>query len=68
MGTDVKTHRGIYYFPTWLAATLYAQSINAPTDRILSFQRGWAIQWHRMGPYVGPENLTHEHCRWACTV
>lgn len=62
----VTSFRGIFYFPTSEAARAYAVTIGAPTDRILQFVRGWAIQFHTSGPYVGPDVLTHAGCRF-CT-
>ncbi len=65
---DVVTHKGIFYFPTWQDAKVYAVSIFAPTDRILSFDKGWAIQWHKSGPYVGPDAMEHgvtTRCAWC---
>ena len=54
-----------YYFPTRDAAIVFAQSIHAPTDRIIEYGRGFAIQWHKSGPYVGPADMTHRGCAWC---
>lgn len=50
-----KTYHGDYYFPTFEAARTYARKHNFPTDRIISYTRGWAIQLKVSGPYVGPD-------------
>ena len=50
----MKTHKGIYYFPTFPAARAYASLNGWPTNRINRFERGWAIQIRISGPYVGP--------------
>lgn len=46
--------RGVYYFETYPLARAYAQRVGAPTDRIIAYELGWAIQLHKSGPYVGP--------------
>lgn len=50
----MKTSKGIYYFPTYLEARRYALANGYPTDRIISYGKGWAIQLFVSGPYVGP--------------
>lgn len=47
-------HKGIYYWPSFEAAREYAIERGHPTDRIISYQLGWAIQLRVSGPYVGP--------------
>jgi hypothetical protein len=51
----MKTYKGDYYFPTYQAARAYALAHRYPTDRIISYGRGWAIQLYVSGPYVGPD-------------
>jgi hypothetical protein len=51
---QMNTYRGVYYFPTFEAARDYAIANNWPVARIISYQRGWAIQIRISGPYVGP--------------
>lgn len=53
-GNDMKLHKGIFYFPTWREAHDYATRHGHPTDRIIYYARGWAIQLRISGPYVGP--------------
>ena len=62
---DQTERKGVYYFPTRDAAIVFARSINAPTDRIIAYQRGYAIQWHKSGAYVGSDSLTHSGCAWC---
>lgn len=50
----MKMYKGIYYFETWQAARDYAIVYRHPTDRIIEYERGWAIQLRVSGPYVGP--------------
>lgn len=47
-------HKGVYYWPSFEAARDYAVERSLPTDRIISYQLGWAIQLRISGPYVGP--------------
>ena len=49
----MTTWKGIYYFPTFSAARAYAVGHNHPTDRIIAYKLGWAIQLRVSGPYVG---------------
>jgi len=51
-----KTSKGIFYFPTFQAARKHAQDNGHPTNRIIEYQKGWAIQLRVSGPYVGLEN------------
>lgn len=46
-----RTIRGITYWPTFEAARAYANAHGLPTDRIIAYQRGYAIQRERSGPY-----------------
>jgi len=50
-----KIYKGIYYFADYLDAATYAVANHYPTDRIISYTRGWAIQLRVSGPYVGPD-------------
>lgn len=50
-----RTHKGIFYFPTHRSAHAYAAEHDAPaSNRIIQYGRGYAIQLHVSGPYVGP--------------
>jgi hypothetical protein len=40
------------YFPTFAAARAHAIACGYPTDRIIEYGRGWAIQLRVSGPYV----------------
>jgi hypothetical protein len=60
----MTTHRGIYYFPSFSDAFRYAQQVGAPTDRIIAYERGYAIQLHVSGPYVGAQSSCLG-CRWC---
>ena len=53
-----KTFKGVFYFSGYTAAKDYAQNHSFPTDRIISFGRGAAIQLRVSGPYVGPKTGT----------
>ncbi len=51
------TRKGIYYFPSYLAARDYALQHGYPTDRIIAYgidATRWAIQLRISGPYAGP--------------
>jgi hypothetical protein len=49
-----RIRKGIYYFPTFQAAHAFARDYRFPTNRIIPYQIGWAIQKYISGPYVGP--------------
>lgn len=53
----MKQHKGTFYFKYHEDALKYAIEGNWPTDRLIQYQRGWAIQLRRSGPYVGPEAI-----------
>jgi hypothetical protein len=50
-----RIHKGIYYFPTYENARDYANLHGHPTNRIIRYEIGWAIQLRISGPYV-PNN------------
>lgn len=54
-GGKYKAHKGIYYFPSYQEAKKYAIEHNHPSNRIIEYERGWAIQKRISGPYVGNE-------------
>lgn len=62
----MKTSKGIYYFTTYSAAKAYAVGCGYPTGRIIDYTMGWAIQWWKSGPYVGPDSSPHAppECRF----
>ncbi len=47
-------HKGIFYFATRPDALTYANQHQHPTSRIIAYERGYAIQLRKSGPYVGP--------------
>jgi hypothetical protein len=51
----MRIHRGVYYFPSFEAARAYAREHGHPTDRIIHYGLGWAVQLYVSGPYVGPQ-------------
>lgn len=53
----MKTRKGIYYFPSYQSARDYAAKHGWPTNRIISYQVGWAIQLRVSGDYVGPNTV-----------
>jgi hypothetical protein len=52
----IKTHNNIYYFPTYKDAKEYAITNRHPTDRIIAYELGYAIQLRVSGPYVGSDD------------
>ena len=50
----VKTRKSVYYFPTYREAHTFAESGGFPTDRIIQYGLGWAIQLGISCDYVGP--------------
>lgn len=50
----MRVHRNTFYFPSSAEARAYAVANNWPTNRIIEYTRGWAIQIKVSGPYVGP--------------
>lgn len=54
----MKAHKGIYYFPTEQDALLCALDRGFPTNRIMQYGLGWAIQCWPSGPYFGPDCMT----------
>ncbi len=45
--------KGIYYFPSYREAREYALQYGHPTERIIAYELGWAIQKRKSGAYVG---------------
>jgi hypothetical protein len=46
------TSKGTTYWPTYQSAHAYATANNLPTNRIIAYTLGWAIQLRISGPYV----------------
>ena len=53
-----KSRKGTYYWTTYDEAYAWAAENGWPTDRILEYGLGWAIQAGCGGKYAGP--LTQE--------
>ena len=49
------TYKGTYYFDDYNDAKKYAIANKFPTNRIIDYERGWAIQLKVSGGYVGPD-------------
>ena len=54
-------YRGTYYYPTYEVARTVLQNLldssstsQALNMRLVEYQRGWAIQREKSGPYFGP--------------
>jgi hypothetical protein len=59
----IHTRKGILYFPSYESARDYAVRNNHPTDRIIAYEIGWAIQLRESGPYVGEHELPADFCQ-----
>ena len=46
-----KTVKGVTYFPSYHVAVGYAISNGLPTDRVIAYDLGYAIQERVSGPY-----------------
>ena len=55
MKRSTHTHKGIHYYQTLIEAQRAATSADWPTDRIIDYQRGYAIQWCKSGSYLGTD-------------
>lgn len=53
----IRVRKNIYYFPDYKAAVAHATRDGWPTDRIISYDLGWAIQLGASGNYVGPSSV-----------
>ena len=47
-----KLHKGIWYWPDYEDARAFAESFGLPSDRIIGYSKGWAIQMCKSGSYV----------------
>lgn len=54
-----KTHKRVFYFSTFEEAREFARKHGFPTNRILAYTRGWAIQLKAGGDYVGPHLINN---------
>ena len=50
----VRMHQNVYYWPTYTEARTFARDNEFPTDRIIYYELGWAVQIGISGDYVGP--------------
>ena len=55
--TGHRTHKGVFYFASRKDAQRHAETHGWPTDRIIEYGRGHAIQLRVSGPYVGPADV-----------
>ncbi|HKX10779.1 MAG TPA: hypothetical protein VJN67_21455, partial [Stellaceae bacterium] len=55
-----KVRKGIYYFDYYQSARAYAEAHGLPTDRIIQYKRGWAVQLEKGGDYAGPRTPPRE--------
>jgi len=53
----VKIYKNIFYFKKFIIAREWAENNGWPIDRIIRYQRGWAIQFGKSGNYAGPKDL-----------
>ena len=58
--TRPRVYRGTYYYPTYDVATVVLLNLQAdyPTARLVLYERGWAIQREKRGPYFGLKGWT----------
>ena len=50
-----KISKGTYYFPTQKTARAWAEKSGWPTDRIIEYEKGYAVQSGKSGNYAGPD-------------
>jgi len=53
----MKIKSGVYYFPSKEKALAWADINYWPTDRIIEYGLGFAIQVVVSGPYAGPDHI-----------
>lgn len=51
----MRTVKGVTYFGGYTTARQYALDAGLPTDRIIAYGLGWAIQREKSGPYWNAE-------------
>jgi hypothetical protein len=56
-----RLSKNILYWYTYQEARQIAQRHGFPADRIIEYGLGWAIQFYKSGPYVGPSDLVLAH-------
>lgn len=61
-GLDVARllRAGTYYYADRDEAERVRAEIGA--DRVVVYELGYAVQWHKSGPYYGPDDLAHSGC------
>ena len=69
---NAQKHRGVLYFPDDAEAKAFANEMLAGTRfqesfRVVRYIKGYAVQLHRSGPYLGSEEDAFEDhsCRWC---
>lgn len=60
VGGSPSAWHGVWYWRSANLARAWAEANGWPTDRILEFGRGWAVQAGRSGNYAGPGSLKPE--------
>ena len=53
----LTVHNGVFYFPTRERAVEWANANGWRTDRIMDYERGFAVQSGKSGNYAGPDDL-----------
>ena len=54
----MKAYKDTYYFTTHATAKEYALGHGLRADRIIRYDRGYAVQFYESGPYAGPSTPT----------
>lgn len=50
-----KLKKDVWYWPTYQEARQWARNNNWPTERIIAYRLGWAVQAYESGYYAGPD-------------
>lgn len=53
-----RLHKDIWYWPDYEDAKDFATHFALPTERIIPYRKGWAIQLRASGPYVEAPRAT----------
>lgn len=59
----MKTHKGTYYFTTRKEAKDWARANCWPTNRIIAYGLGYAVQSAESGNYAGPGEIPEPFLR-----
>lgn len=65
----MRKHKGVYYFDKRETAESALKALEWPNGRIVEYERGFAVQVHKSGPYL-PEviELKYHKCDWCPLV